>query len=121
MKSDIKLTQEELPSGKIASSAMRVSSFIALGILIGYLIVSDISYEHHFDRYVELMKGRTITEQSFNALVIDLKRFEWDIVVIFLVAAFVPKAIQKFAEAKTGVKESTETTTSTKTTTNETT
>jgi len=121
MKSDIGYNQEELPSGKIASSSIRIMSFIALGILVGYLVVANISFEHRFDRYVELMKSKTITEQSFNTLVLELKRFDWDIVVILLVAAFVPKAIQKFAEAKTGIKDSTETTTTTKITSNGTT
>lgn len=114
MKSDIGITQEELASGKIATSLMRVSSFITLLILIGYMVIANASYEHHFDQYVELMKVKTISEQSFNALILQLNRFDWDIVVILLVAAFVPKAIQKFAEAKTGIKDSTETTTTTK-------
>lgn len=120
MKSDIGYNQEELPSGKIASSSIRIMSFIALGILIGYLVVANISFEHRFDRYVELMKAKTISDTSFNTLVLELKRFDWDIVVILLVAAFVPKAIQKFAESKTGIistTESSSTASSTKTTT----
>lgn len=118
MKSQIGYTQEELPSGKIASSLMRLSSIIALLILITYMAISHLSFEHRFDRYVELMNNKTITEASFNTLVLELKRFDWDIVVILLVAAFVPKAIQKFAEAKTGITSTSSTeTTETKTTT----
>lgn len=108
MKSDIGYNQEELPSGKIASSSMRVMSFIALAILVGYLIIANISFEHRFDRYIELMKSGTISEQSFNTLILESYRFDWDIVVIFLVAAFVPKALQKFAETKVGVTSTTE-------------
>lgn len=103
MKSNIGYLQEELSSGKIANSNMRLLSFIAMGAFLGYLVAASISYEQHFNKYVELMKAQVITEASFNTLVLELNRFDWNFVVILLVAAFVPKVIQKFAENKTGV------------------
>ncbi len=102
MKSQIGTFQEELPSGKIAASWMRKASAVALLIFLGYMIFAGISYEYHFIKFVSLRTGNLITEQSFNLLISTQKRFDWDIVVILLTAIFVPKAIQKFAEAKTG-------------------
>lgn len=117
MKSQIGTFQEELPSGKIASSWMRKASAVAMVIFFGYMVFAGLSYEYHFTKFVEMRAANFITGESFNTLIIQQNRFDWDIVVILLVAVFVPKAIQKFAEAKTGIKSTeTESSSSTKTT-----
>lgn len=103
MKSNIGYLQEELPSGKVANSNIRLLSFIAMGVFLAYLVAASLSYEQHFNKYVELIKAGVIEEASFNTLILGLNRFDWNFVVILLVAAFVPKVIQKFAENKTGV------------------
>jgi hypothetical protein len=65
---------------------------------------------------VKLLTSKCISEQSFNMLTSQLKRIDWDIFAILVIASVVPKAIQKFAEVKTGIKDTSESTTSTTTT-----
>jgi len=102
MKSQIGIFQEELPSGKIASSYMREASAIALLIFFVYMIFAGISYEFHFLKFIQMRAQNFISEQSFNVLITGQKLFDWDIVAILLIAAFVPKFLQKFAEMKSG-------------------
>lgn len=103
-RSEVGIFQEELPSGKIAASSMRIMSFIALISAFLYAAISYLSYESHFDKFVLMRTNGVISEQSFNALVGELKMFEEWVLLILLAAAFAPKAFQKVIEMRAGVK-----------------
>lgn len=103
-KSDVGLLQEELPSGKVTTSSMRIMSFIALVGMFLYMGISYISYENHFAQYVKMRSQDVVSEQSFNSLVSQLKMFEEWVLLIFMAAAFAPKAIQKLIELRAGVR-----------------
>ena len=108
--------QEVQTDGSIANSFMRLLESFFFVLLCAYTFMSNQSYETHFNDYIQLLKDKCITEQSFNMLVHQLNRIDWNIFVILVVATVVPKAIQKFAEMKTGVKDVTESSSSTTTT-----
>ena len=112
MKSRYGFWQEPQPDGFAASSFMRLLETFFFLVLCGYMFISNQSYEAHFKEYVKLLRDNCITEQSFNALILQLSRIDWDIFSILVIATVVPKAIQKFAEVRTGVK-TTETSTET--------
>ena len=105
MKSDIGFVQEELPSGKIANSSMRLLSFLLGAIFIWYLYIANASYELHFTSYTKLVSDGIITDTNYNALVLELKRYEDWVIGFFLVGIFAPKAIQKAIELKFGTKQ----------------
>jgi len=107
--------QELQQNGTLANSFMRLLEALFFVLLCAYTFFSNQSYEAHFKSYTQLLRDKCITEQSYNMLISMLKRIDWDIFVILVIAAVVPKAIQKFAEMKTGVKDTTETTTKTST------
>lgn len=109
--------QEPQPDGFAANSFMRLLETFFFVVLCGYMFISNQSYEAHFAQYVQLLRENCITEQSFNALILQLTRIDWDIFSILVIATVVPKAIQKFAEVRTGVKSTTESSSSSKTTT----
>jgi len=96
--------QEAQLDGSASDSFMRLLETFFFVVLCGYMYISNQSYEAHFKEYVQLLKDNCITEQSFNALILQLTRIDWDIFSILVIATVVPKAIQKFAEAKTGIK-----------------
>ena len=101
--------QELQQNGMIANSFMRLLESFFFALLCAYTWFSNQSYESHFSEYIKLLRDKCITEQSFNMLISQLKRIDWDIFAILVVATVVPKAIQKFAEMKTGVKDTSET------------
>ncbi len=103
VKSDIGILQEELPSGKVTTSSMRIMSFTALLAMFVYMGISYSSYEKHFSTYVKMATEKVISEQSFNSLTSQLKMFEEWVLLIFMAAAFAPKAIQKLIELRAGV------------------
>lgn len=105
MKSNIGLMQEQLPNGKIGTSLMRYMSVVALIGLFVYMYFANSEYNSQRDIYVRLVTDKVINEQSFNMLIGQLIRFEKWIVAAFLVAAFAPKAIQKYIENKSLTKE----------------
>jgi hypothetical protein len=109
MKSTHGFWQEVQTDGSSANSFMRLLETMFFVLLCGYMFVSNQSYESHFNQYVQLLKDKCITEQSFNMLITQLSRIDWDIFSILVIATVVPKAIQKFTEAKTGIKSTTET------------
>lgn len=109
IKSKYGFWQESLPDGNASSSFMRLLETLFFIILCAYMFFSNQSYEFHFAQYVQLLKDKCITEQSFNMLITQQSRIDWDIFSILVVATVVPKAIQKFAEVRTGVKSTTET------------
>jgi hypothetical protein len=106
MKSKYGFWQEPQTDGSASNSFMRLLETLFFIVLCGYMFISNQSYEFHFAQYVQLLRDKCITEQSFNMLLTQLTRIDWDIFSILVVATVVPKAIQKFAEAKTGIKES---------------
>jgi len=100
--------QEILANGKIAKSFMRLLESFFFILLCTYTYFSFVSYHAQFAIYVDLLRNNCITEQTFVALTLQLKQINWDVFGILVVATVVPKAIQKFAEAKTGIKDTTE-------------
>lgn len=113
MKAKAGFWQELQADGSVANSFMRLLESFFFLLLCTYTFFSNQSYESHFVEYIKLLRDKCITEQSFNMLTSQLKRIDWDIFVILVVATVVPKAIQKFAELKTGVKDTSESTTTT--------
>lgn len=102
-KSNIGLIQEELPSGKIATSSMRVLSFIAIAVLILYLYIGYTLYESHLDMFVSMRKLEIISEQTFTTMYLQTKMYEEWIVLILIAGAFAPKGLQKIIELRAGV------------------
>jgi len=100
--------QEVQANGSVANSFMRLLELLFFILLCAYTFFSFVAYNAQLIEYTTLLKTNCITEQSYNMLVSQLKRIDWDIFVILVIASVVPKAIQKFAEAKTGVKDTTE-------------
>lgn len=96
--------QEISINGTIANSFMRLLESFFFGLTVAYWWFSKVAYDNHFSEYVKLLRDNCITEQSFNMLVNGLKMIDWDVFLILVVATTVPKAIQKYAEMKTGIK-----------------
>jgi hypothetical protein len=113
MKTKIGFWQELQVDGSVANSFMRLLESFFFALLCAYTFFSFQSYEKHFREYTQLLRDKCITEQSYNMLISMLKHIDWDIFVILVIASVVPKAIQKFAELKTGVKDTSESTTTT--------
>ena len=108
--------QEVQADGSVTNSFMRLLETWFFGLLCAYTFFSFVFYEEHFKQFTQLRADNLITEQSYNMLISQLKVIDWDIFCILVIATVVPKAIQKFAEMKTGIKDSSETTeTTTKT------
>jgi len=108
--------QEVQADGSVTNSFMRLLETWFFGLLCAYTFFSFVFYENHFKQFTQLRTDNLITEQSYNMLISQLKIIDWDIFCILVIATVVPKAIQKFAEMKTGIKDSSETTeTTTKT------
>jgi hypothetical protein len=108
MKSDIGFLQELQMNGQVANSFMRKLETMFFCILVVYMAGSSLLYQNHFNQFVTLLKAGCITEQSFNMLISNLKMYDWDTLLILIVATVAPKVVQKFAEAKTGIKIETE-------------
>ena len=113
MKKTVGFWQELHLGGVIGNSFMRLLESFFFGLLCAYTFFANQSYELHFAEYIKLLRDKCITEQSFNMLTSQLKRIDWDVFAILVIATVVPKAIQKFAEMKTGIKDTSETTTTT--------
>lgn len=105
MKSDIGLMQEQLPNGKITTSLMRWLSVGAFILLVVYMYFSNSSYEAHFDRYSDMVTAKVIEQQTYVALTEKLSRFDNTIIFGLIVGIFAPKAIQKWIENKTALKD----------------
>jgi hypothetical protein len=112
MKARVGFWQELQVDGSVSNSFMRLLESFFFGLLCSYTFFSFQSYATHFADYVKLLRDKCITEQSFNMLISQLKHVDWDIFTILVIATVVPKAIQKFAELKTGIKDTETTTTS---------
>jgi len=102
--------QEVQADGSVTNSFMRLLETWFFGLLCAYTFFSFVFYEDHFKQFTQLRTDNLITEQSYNMLISQLKIIDWDIFCILVVATVVPKAIQKFAEMKTGIKDSSVTT-----------
>lgn len=107
--------QEVLANGTIANSFMRLLETFFFILLCMYTYFSFTTYNTQLAMYVELLRTNCLTEQTFVALTMQLTKINWDVFGILVVATVVPKAIQKFAEAKTGIKDTTESTVTTTT------
>lgn len=109
MKAQVGFLQEKLADGTLSDSNVRLFSCFFFAFLCIYTFVSLHSYEDQFAIYVSLLERGCLTEQSFNLLVMQLKKIDWDIFLILTVATVAPKVIQKFAETKLGGKDTSET------------
>lgn len=109
MKTKAGFWQELQVDGSVTDSFMRLLETWFFGLLCAYTFFSFSYYESHFQEYTKLLTQKCITEQSYNMLISQLKIIDWDIFMILVVATVVPKAIQKFAEMKTGVNTTIET------------
>ena len=114
-KAQIGFLQELQTNGQIANSFIRKISAFFFGLLVMYMFFSNKSYEDHFSRYVQLLQAKALSQESFITLTMQLKRIEDYIFLILILAVVAPKVIQKFAEAKTGIKDTSESTTTTTT------
>jgi len=108
--SDIGINQELQANGMIADSWIRRRGTDVLWMWIIFNLYSIISYEWHFWVYSEMLKlnQSPITQQTYFSLVSQLQIINWEIFLFFGIAVFAPKAIQKFAEVRTGIKSTTE-------------
>ncbi|HAQ19616.1 MAG TPA: hypothetical protein DCR40_10355 [Prolixibacteraceae bacterium] len=120
-KSDIGTYQELQPNGMIADSWTRKSGSWAFAFWVLTTIYFCASYEYHFyvlSKMVSITPEPAISQQTFITLLNQLEVINWTIFGFFGLAVFAPKALQKFAETKAGIKSTIETeSTSTKTTT----
>jgi len=107
--------QEKQSDGSIADSWIRALSLLFFILLCAFLVFSYLSYKSNIVEFTKLLRDGSITEQSFNVLFTQIKMIDWDILLLLVTATVAPKVIQKFAEAKTGIKDTTETTTKTST------
>jgi hypothetical protein len=113
MKAEVGFFQELQPNGIVANSFIRGLEALFFVLLCIYVFLSFRSYHSNIDEFILLLKNKCITEQSFNVLILQTKPMDWDILLLFITATVAPKVIQKFAEMRTGVKDSTETITKT--------
>ena len=113
MKAKVGFFQELQPDGSVADSFIRGLSALFFVLLSVFIVLSYLSYKSNIGEFTRLLRDKCITEQSFNVLFTQVKMIDWDILLLLITATVAPKVIQKFAEAKTGVKDSTETTTKT--------
>ena len=104
MSAKVGFWQEIEINGIIANSFMRLLVSFFFLLTVAYWWFSKIAYDNHFSEYVKLLRENCITEQSFNMLISNLRLINWDVFLILVIATTVPKAIQKFAEMKTGIK-----------------
>lgn len=119
-KSDIGTYQELQSNGMIAESWTRRTGTWAFVFWVLTTIYYCGSYEYHFyilSQMVSIKPDGAISQQTFITLINQLEVINWTIFAFFGLAVFAPKALQKFAEARTGVK-STETESSSSTKTN---
>lgn len=111
MKAKTGFLQELQSDGSIANSIVRLFSCFFFIFLCIYTFASFYSYEEQLATYVVLLREKCITEQSFNILVIQIKKIDWDIFALIVFATVAPKVIQKFAETKISAKDINESTT----------
>ena len=107
MSATIGFLQEELPSGKISNSLIRKLSALFFVLLVAYTGVAMLLYQTHFQTFGQLLKDGLIDKATYMLLIKDLVPINWDIFLILITATVAPKVIQKFAEAKTGIPDST--------------
>lgn len=114
-KASIGFLQELQLNGQVANSFIRKLEALFFVVLVAYMTVAILVYQNHFNQYVVLLRESFLSEQSFNTLVSQLRMYDWDTLLILIVATVAPKVVQKFAEAKIGVTGSSENTTTTTT------
>jgi len=110
-KADIGTFQELQANGLIANSWMRKAATWAFVFWIAFTAYSCASYEYHFYIYSQLLMIKPespLSQQSYITLISQLEMVNWTIFAFFGLAVFAPKALQKFAEAKVGIKTSVE-------------
>lgn len=100
--------QELQGDGSVANSWIRMLSLLFFILLCGFILLSFRAYQSNLALFTKLLQDKSITEQSFNVLVLQTKSLDWNVLLLFVTATVAPKVIQKFAEAKSGIKDSTE-------------
>lgn len=114
-KSDIGTYQELQPNGMIADSWMRRAATWTFVFWVLTTIYFCASYEYHFYTLSQMVSTKVgestegiISQQTFITLINQLEVINWTIFAFFGLAVFAPKALQKFAETKMGIKSTTE-------------
>jgi hypothetical protein len=115
MKAKIGFFQELQADGSVSDSFIRGLSALFFVLLCGFVILSYLSYKTNVAEFTKLLRDKVITEQSFNVLFTQTKMIDWDILLLLVTATVAPKVIQKFAEAKTGIKDTSESSSTTTT------
>lgn len=92
---------EELSKdGLISKSKMRQMSGIALWSALIYLFIASISNLWFWNRILNLLELKILDETLFKILAASFTGINIMVFLILIVAAFVPKALQKFAETQ---------------------
>ena len=109
--------QELQSDGSVANSLIRLLEILFFALLVIYTCGSTLLYQVHFQTYGQLLKDTLIDKSTYMLLIKDLVPINWDIFLILITATVAPKVIQKFAEAKTGISDSPNSSTESKETT----
>ena len=113
MKAKTGFFQELQGDGSIANSSTRLFQLLMFMLLTAYMYSSISIHQSNVAQFISLLKEKSITEQTFITLMLQTKNLDWDALLLLVSATVVPKVIQKFAEARTGIKDTTETSTET--------
>jgi hypothetical protein len=113
MKAKTGFFQELQGDGSIANSSTRLFQLLMFMLLCSYMYSSISIHQSNVAQFISLLKEKSITEQTFITLMLQTKNLDWDALLLLVSATVVPKVIQKFAEARTGIKDTTETSTET--------
>lgn len=92
--------EEISKDGTISKSKMRQMSGIALWSAICYLIISIILNIWFWQKVFHLLELSRIKESVLTLMLASFTGINVSIFLILIVAAFAPKAVQKFAENK---------------------
>lgn len=111
MKADIGFHQEQQPNGKIANSWMRKWESIFGVMTLIYLAISCYFYFTARAVLITAVVAKTIDGSTYSSIMLTLNVVDLTVFIIMVTATFAPKALQKFAEMKTGVKDTDEQTT----------
>ena len=115
MKAKTGFFQELQWDGTVADSWIRLISTFFFALTCVFIFLSHKTYQNNTALFAKQLQDKVISEQSFNVLMLQTKEYDWNVLLLLVSATVAPKVIQKFAEAKTGVNDTTETITKTAT------
>lgn len=100
MKKVIGFFEEILPDGTIKRSTNRILSVVFGLAALVYLTFAVIEYYATRAELISMLALKHITPEMFKIIMLEIKVIDMGIFVLMVIAAFVPKVIQKFAENK---------------------